>query len=73
MARYKFIVHIVIGEKRGEGVRMATRCFYDADTDNVAHETFVNVCVICLFVFWIGGFSIVCRSLFFVWLPVSSL
>ncbi len=44
MGRYKYVVHVVIGEKRGEGVRMATRCFYDADTDNVANETFVNVC-----------------------------
>ncbi len=43
MGRYKYVVHVVIGEKRGEGVRMATRCFYDADTDNVANETFVNV------------------------------
>ena len=43
LSRYKYIVNVVIGEKRGEGVRMGTRCFYDADTDNMAQDTFVNV------------------------------
>ncbi len=37
------MVQVVMGEQRGEGVRMGTRCFWDADTDNYASETFVNV------------------------------
>ncbi|KAJ6655479.1 hypothetical protein lerEdw1_005057, partial [Lerista edwardsae] len=41
--RYKIIVQVVIGEQRGEGVNMAARCFWDADTDNYAHDVFMNV------------------------------
>ncbi|KAI8917569.1 Tctex-1 family-domain-containing protein [Powellomyces hirtus] len=43
LPRYKYIVNVVIGEMRGEGVRMGCRCFWDADTDNVAQDTFINV------------------------------
>ncbi|XP_065840965.1 dynein light chain Tctex-type protein 2B-like [Oscarella lobularis] len=40
--RYKFVVQVVIGEQRGAGVQMGCRCFWDSDTDNQAHETFMN-------------------------------
>ncbi|XP_035400966.1 dynein light chain Tctex-type protein 2B isoform X1 [Cygnus atratus] len=40
--RYKMVVQVVIGEQRGEGVNMAARCFWDADTDSYAHDVFVN-------------------------------
>lgn len=43
LARYKYVVQVVIGEQRGEGVRMGSRCFWDPETDNVASETYVNV------------------------------
>lgn len=43
LARYKYIVQVVIGEQRGEGVRMGSRCFWDSETDNIANETYVNV------------------------------
>lgn len=43
LARYKYVVQVVIGEQRGEGVRMGCRCFWDSETDNIASETFVNV------------------------------
>lgn len=43
LARYKYVVQVVIGEQRGEGVRMGSRCFWDSETDNVASETYVNV------------------------------
>lgn len=43
LPRYKYVVQVVIGEQRGEGVRMGSRCFWDSETDNVASETFVNV------------------------------
>ncbi|CAM9219843.1 unnamed protein product, partial [Hapterophycus canaliculatus] len=42
LARYKYVVQVVIGEQRGEGVRMGSRCFWDSDTDNVASETYIN-------------------------------
>jgi hypothetical protein len=38
------MVQVVIGEQRGEGVRMGCRCFWDADTDSYVSDTFVNVC-----------------------------
>lgn len=47
LPRYKFVVQVVIGEQRGEGVRMGSRCFWDSETDNVASETFVNVRAPC--------------------------
>ncbi|XP_025926813.1 tctex1 domain-containing protein 2 [Apteryx rowi] len=40
--RYKMVVQVVIGEQRGEGVNMAARCFWDADTDSYAHDVFMN-------------------------------
>ena len=41
--RYKFIVQVLIGERRDQGVRMGTKCFWDAGTDNQATENFMNV------------------------------
>lgn len=46
--RYKFIVNVVIGEIRGEGVKMGARCFWDADADNVAQDTFINDSLFCV-------------------------
>nr|KAJ3421103.1 Tctex1 domain-containing protein 2 [Polyrhizophydium stewartii] len=43
LPRYKYIVHVTMGEMRGEGVRIGTRCFWDADTDNIAQDAFMNV------------------------------
>uniref|UniRef100_A0A8C3KMV9 Tctex1 domain-containing protein 2 n=1 Tax=Calidris pygmaea TaxID=425635 RepID=A0A8C3KMV9_9CHAR len=43
--RYKMVVQVVIGEQRGEGVNMAARCFWDADTDSYAHDVFMNVSI----------------------------
>lgn len=39
---YKMVVQVVIGEQRGEVAFMAARCFWDADTDNCAHDIFMN-------------------------------
>ncbi|XP_032120097.1 tctex1 domain-containing protein 2 [Sapajus apella] len=45
--RYKMVVQVVIGEQRGEGVFMASRCFWDADTDNYTHDVFMNFILRC--------------------------
>jgi len=42
LERYKFVVQVVIGEQKGEGVRMGCRCFWDPSTDNYAEEVFTN-------------------------------
>ncbi|XP_053566237.1 dynein light chain Tctex-type protein 2B-like [Bombina bombina] len=46
--RYKLAVQVVIGEQRGEGVKMAARCFWDADTDNYAEDVFMNEHLFCV-------------------------
>lgn len=48
MERYKFIVQVVIGEQRGEGVKMACRCFWDSDTDNYSQDIFMNDSLFCV-------------------------
>lgn len=40
--RYKFVVHVVIGEQKGEGMEAACRCFWDCKTDVFAKECFEN-------------------------------
>ena len=45
LPRYKYVVQVVIGEMRGECVRMGCRCLWDADTDNCADESYRNVSV----------------------------
>lgn len=42
--RYKYMVQVVLGEQRGEGVRCGCRCFWDSDVDRHASEIFMNVC-----------------------------
>ena len=39
---YKILVHCVVGEQRGEGVRIGCKCFWDSDTDNLAEEVYQN-------------------------------
>lgn len=57
LARYKYVVQVVIGEQRGEGVRMGSRCFWDSDTDNVASETYVNVRTVPITPLRVGAFT----------------
>ena len=45
--RYKIVVEVVLGEQRGEGVRMGTRCLWDSDTDNFASDVFMNDSLFC--------------------------
>lgn len=46
--RYKLVVQVVIGEQRGEGVKMAARCFWDADTDSYTQDLFMNDSLFCV-------------------------
>jgi hypothetical protein len=46
--RYKIVVQTVIGEQRGEGVKMACRCLWDSDTDNYAQDVFINETLFCV-------------------------
>jgi len=46
--RYKLLVQVVIGQQKGEGVRMGTRCFWDAESDNYASDTYSNDSLFCV-------------------------
>ncbi|KAL1023336.1 hypothetical protein UPYG_G00039400 [Umbra pygmaea] len=46
--RYKLVVQVVIGEQRGEGVKMSAKCFWDADTDSYAQDVFINDSLFCV-------------------------
>eukprot|EP00694_Reclinomonas_americana_P000807 EC784478.1.p1 GENE.EC784478.1~~EC784478.1.p1 ORF type:complete len:50 (+),score=14.40 EC784478.1:155-304(+) len=41
-SRYKILVHVLLGEQRGEGCRLATRCFWDSHSDEYAIDFFMN-------------------------------
>eukprot|EP00126_Sphaerothecum_destruens_P008042 Sdes_comp20069_c0_seq1m12968 len=46
--RYKYLVQVTLGEKRGEGVKMCAKCFWDSDTDNHVQATFMNESIFCV-------------------------
>eukprot|EP00388_Colpodella_angusta_P010804 GDKJ01027958.1.p1 GENE.GDKJ01027958.1~~GDKJ01027958.1.p1 ORF type:complete len:124 (-),score=6.95 GDKJ01027958.1:73-444(-) len=46
--RYKIIVQVVIGDQKGQGVRMGTRCFWDGRLDAYATETYSNESLFCI-------------------------
>ena len=48
LPRYKFMVQVVIGELRGQGVQMGSRCFWDSTSDSQVSETFVNDSLFCV-------------------------
>ena len=40
--RYKVVVQVTLGENKGQGVRVASRCLWDHKTDNYATLTYKN-------------------------------
>jgi hypothetical protein len=46
--RYKFIVQVLIGERREQGMYFGTRCFWDSNTDNQASDNFTNDHIFCV-------------------------
>ena len=48
LEKYKYVVQVVIGEQRGEGVKMGCRCFWDANTDNFATAEYSNSSIFCV-------------------------
>lgn len=43
--RYKFVSHVVVGEKIGGGIHIGMKCLWDADSDSYATYTFMSVCL----------------------------
>jgi len=48
LERYKLVVQVVIGEQKGEGVRMGCRCFWDPKTDAYAEDVFISESIFCV-------------------------
>ncbi|CAM4653845.1 unnamed protein product [Leuciscus chuanchicus] len=46
--KYKLIVQVVVGEQRGQGVKMVARCLWDADTDSCAQDIYMNDSLFCV-------------------------
>ena len=42
LPRYKYIVQVTIGEQKGQGVRIGSKCFWDFDTDYCTFETYLT-------------------------------
>ncbi|KAL3899688.1 MAG: hypothetical protein SGCHY_001862 [Lobulomycetales sp.] len=40
--RYKYVVDVTLGEYKGQGVRIASRCVWDTSTDSYASSSFRN-------------------------------
>ncbi|RYG54375.1 hypothetical protein EON66_07215 [archaeon] len=43
LERYKIMLHVTVGENRGEGVRIGAKCLWDDATDKMAVATYQNV------------------------------
>ena len=44
---YKIVVQTVIGEVKGQGVRVASKCLWDDQNDNYASFTYTNNSLFC--------------------------
>lgn len=42
LPRYKYIVQVMIGEQKGQGIRVGSKCFWDFDTDYCTFETYLT-------------------------------
>lgn len=50
MSRYKIVVQVVLGEIKGQGLKIASKCLWDPNFDNWASYTFTNVRLIGYFI-----------------------
>ncbi|XP_025990045.2 dynein light chain Tctex-type protein 2B isoform X2 [Solenopsis invicta] len=46
--RYKYIVNVVLGQQHGAGVKIGTRCIWDAEADTYAYDSFINDTIFCV-------------------------
>ncbi|KYM98178.1 Tektin-4 [Cyphomyrmex costatus] len=46
--RYKYVVNVVLGQQHGAGVKIGTRCIWDAEADTYAYDSFVNDTIFCV-------------------------
>ncbi|XP_014486927.1 PREDICTED: tctex1 domain-containing protein 2-like [Dinoponera quadriceps] len=46
--RYKYIVNVILGQQHGAGVKVGTRCIWDAEADTYAYDSFINDTIFCV-------------------------
>ncbi|XP_012532544.1 tctex1 domain-containing protein 2-like isoform X2 [Monomorium pharaonis] len=46
--RYKYIVNVILGQQHGAGVKIGTRCIWDAEADTYAYDNFINDTIFCV-------------------------
>jgi len=47
LPRYKIIVQVTVGQCNDQGIRVASRCLWNTETDNYASTSFVNKTLFC--------------------------
>lgn len=50
--RYKYVVQVILGLQKGQGVQTGCKNFWDVDTDSVAYEHYVDDKMFCLVTVW---------------------
>lgn len=54
--RYKFVTHVTVAEAAQQGLRVASRCLWDPETDNYATYNYnsetKHVYIVVFAVFW---------------------
>jgi hypothetical protein len=48
LPRYKVVLQSVLGEVKGQGAYIASRCLWDTDTDNYAAFSMKNASLFCV-------------------------
>lgn len=48
LPRYKYVVHVLIGQQKGQGVRVGGKNLWDLDTDYCTSETYMTDEIFCL-------------------------
>eukprot|EP01084_Bolivina_argentea_P174778 302739_1 len=46
--RYKYMVQVIIGENKGQGVKVASKQFWDENNDSMSVHYFVNQSLYCV-------------------------
>jgi len=47
-SRYKLLVHVVLGEHKGAGVKVAARCLWDPDCDTYVSDSYISETIFCV-------------------------
>lgn len=46
--RYKLVIQVTLGQKKGQAMRIVSRCLWDTSTDSFASEYFENESLYCV-------------------------